>query len=125
MGNHEYCGECGESDFHWGRSCDPKKLAKKQQERAKQKAYERELTIAARALQKDLEKLGHRVYNERTHIEVWPRLPGEKPYKPLKCMNCGKEHPHKCAIKGCKNIPGGNVWDCYKYCDECDAKGKR
>ena len=27
MGNHEYCVDCGESDFHYGRDCDPKKKA--------------------------------------------------------------------------------------------------
>jgi len=27
MGNHEYCVDCGESDFHYGRPCDPDKLA--------------------------------------------------------------------------------------------------
>ena len=25
MGNHEFCTECGESDFHFGRSCNEKK----------------------------------------------------------------------------------------------------
>jgi hypothetical protein len=27
MGNHEYCGNCGESDFHYGRPCDPARVA--------------------------------------------------------------------------------------------------
>lgn len=27
MGNHEFCTECGESDFHHGRPCDPVKKA--------------------------------------------------------------------------------------------------
>jgi hypothetical protein len=25
MGNHEFCVECGASDFHYGRECDPKR----------------------------------------------------------------------------------------------------
>jgi hypothetical protein len=28
MGNHEFCTECHESDFHYGRPCDPAKRAK-------------------------------------------------------------------------------------------------
>jgi len=28
MGNHEYCTECGASDFHYGQPCNPKRLAK-------------------------------------------------------------------------------------------------
>jgi hypothetical protein len=28
MGNHEYCIDCGESDFHHGRPCDPVKVAR-------------------------------------------------------------------------------------------------
>jgi hypothetical protein len=27
MGNHEYCVDCGESDFHHHRPCNPKKVA--------------------------------------------------------------------------------------------------
>lgn len=34
MGNHEYCDECGESDFHYGRPCDPAKKAAHQAEQA-------------------------------------------------------------------------------------------
>lgn len=32
MGNHEYCEDCGESDFHLHWPCDPVKLAKKKRE---------------------------------------------------------------------------------------------
>jgi len=123
MGNHEYCMECGESDFHRGRPCDPKKLVKKDRERAEQKAYEQQLTVAAKVLQKELEANGHKVYNEGTHIEVWPRLPGEKPRKPGKCSNCRSQLPHKCATSGCENNPGSNGWDCYKYCESCHYHG--
>ncbi len=31
MGNHEYCVDCGESDFHLHRGCDPVKVARKQE----------------------------------------------------------------------------------------------
>lgn len=36
MGNHEYCEDCGESNFHLNRPCDPAKVAarKKQSARA-------------------------------------------------------------------------------------------
>ncbi len=27
MGNHEYCEECGASDFHYGRDCEPTRKA--------------------------------------------------------------------------------------------------
>lgn len=27
MGNHEYCENCVENNFHYGRPCDPKKVA--------------------------------------------------------------------------------------------------
>ena len=30
MGNHEYCVDCGESDFHWGKPCNPEKVAARQ-----------------------------------------------------------------------------------------------
>lgn len=32
MGNHEYCTECGENDYHSGEPCDPKKKAVHQKE---------------------------------------------------------------------------------------------
>lgn len=45
MGNHEYCVECGENDYHYGQPCDPKKVAKMKREQAdrehKQKAREK------------------------------------------------------------------------------------
>lgn len=44
MGNHEYCEDCGESDFHHHRPCDPVKLAKKKQEKENQ-LIEKEIRI--------------------------------------------------------------------------------
>jgi predicted nucleic acid-binding Zn-ribbon protein len=38
MGNHEFCTECGASDFHHGRECDPKRKA--EYEARNQKAIE-------------------------------------------------------------------------------------
>lgn len=32
MGNHEFCEKCYENDFHWGRPCDPVKVAEVQSE---------------------------------------------------------------------------------------------
>lgn len=43
MGNHEYCGECGASDFHYNRPCNPKTKAAFQAELEKH-----ELAVAAR-----------------------------------------------------------------------------
>jgi hypothetical protein len=31
MGNHEYCGMCGENNFHYNQDCDPEKRAAFQQ----------------------------------------------------------------------------------------------
>lgn len=33
MGNHEFCVDCHENDFHIGRPCDPEKVAKVQAEK--------------------------------------------------------------------------------------------
>lgn len=126
MGNHEYCSSCGESDFHYGYPCDPKKLARQQKERAAQKERQEKLIIQAEILERELELEGHWVINDGTHLTVWPKIPGEKPLaKPTKCTNCGGKLPHKCATKGCNKNPGGNGWDCYKYCNECHEKEKR
>lgn len=35
MGNHEYCVDCGENDFHYGRPCNPEKVAVVQAEKQK------------------------------------------------------------------------------------------
>ena len=59
MGNHEFCTECGESDFHWGRPCNEKKR-KEQQDRRQSaknnriKRHERTLELL-RALRSTLE----------------------------------------------------------------------
>lgn len=37
MGNHEWCVECEESDFHYGRDCNPIKKAKVAAKNAQQK----------------------------------------------------------------------------------------
>jgi hypothetical protein len=44
MGNHEFCPQCEQSDFHFGRPCDPKDLA----EVAKRKQPDPALVEAAR-----------------------------------------------------------------------------
>lgn len=38
MGNHEYCPECEQNDFHHGRPCDPKDLAEIAQRKAMSEA---------------------------------------------------------------------------------------
>src|SRR6185369_10614471 len=49
MGNHEYCDECGENDFHRGEPCNPEKRAAHQARRSSalrvDVAYHRDLEI--------------------------------------------------------------------------------
>lgn len=123
MGNHEFCVRCCASDFHYGSECDPVELARAEKERAKQKERERRLIIQAKILERELDLKGHTVWNEGIYLKVLPKIPGEKPrVKPTKCTNCGSKLPHKCATKNCNNDPGGNGYDCYKYCDNCTNK---
>jgi len=54
MGNHEYCEDCGASDFHHGRPCDPTRKAafeaEKVQNAARQKAAREKLAVLATEL---------------------------------------------------------------------------
>lgn len=59
MGNHEYCTDCGASDFHFGRPCNPERLAK---ETARKKEIEDRtvrLNEAAARVCKELVGLGY------------------------------------------------------------------
>ena len=55
MGNHEFCEDCGESDFHLHRPCDPKKVAARKAE-AKKQGEEQQQCIGKMKL--ELEKAG-------------------------------------------------------------------
>ena len=51
MGNHEYCSNCGESDFHRGQPCDPAKVAARQETgRLAQAKHEEQVSRAKRLL---------------------------------------------------------------------------
>jgi len=50
MGNHEFCTECGASDFHYGRPCDPKR--KKEHQEKQRRAKENYETLRQSALAK-------------------------------------------------------------------------
>jgi hypothetical protein len=47
MGNHEYCVDCGENDFHHGSPCNPESYRKHQE--YKQQIEERDKKIGALA----------------------------------------------------------------------------
>jgi hypothetical protein len=38
MGNHEFCAQCEENDFHYGEPCDPKRVAAVQKKEQEEKA---------------------------------------------------------------------------------------
>ncbi|MES2213684.1 MAG: hypothetical protein V4473_02490 [Patescibacteria group bacterium] len=59
MGNHEYCEECGESNFHYNRPCDPERKAKYQREIEQKKEREVRGKQAAVSALKKLKKLGY------------------------------------------------------------------
>jgi hypothetical protein len=54
MGNHEFCELCEESNFHYGRPCDPVKVAQVQ---ANAKAYEQRKQAGIRRLRLLLDSL--------------------------------------------------------------------
>lgn len=58
MGNHEYCVDCGESNFHYNRPCDPYKLAAMQAERAAQAKHKENGLYKLRLIQLALVNLG-------------------------------------------------------------------
>jgi len=55
MGNHEFCEECSESNFHYGRPCDPDRKAKYQARLQR----DRQADAAAIEVVKRLKKLGY------------------------------------------------------------------
>lgn len=61
MGNHEYCEECGASDFHYGRPCNPIRKATHQSEKAAIKNREKRAEAAAISTAQTLRNLGFEV----------------------------------------------------------------
>lgn len=59
MGNHEFCGECGASDFHYNRPCDPATKAKYQARQRKIERRVQQAEAAARNAAKKLRALGY------------------------------------------------------------------
>jgi hypothetical protein len=59
MGNHEYCVDCGASDFHLGSPCEPELLAAEQSRQKAAKAYIERKDRAAKRVCAELLKLGY------------------------------------------------------------------
>lgn len=55
MGNHEWCPNCEESDFHYGSDCDPNKVATRIAREKKQEAKKR---MAVSYMKAALDKAG-------------------------------------------------------------------
>jgi hypothetical protein len=65
MGNHEYCEECGASDFHYNKPCNPERKAKFQAEQDKLYAREQQAEKAAKKAVKKLQKLGYKAKTDQ------------------------------------------------------------
>lgn len=63
MGNHEFCTECHENDFHYGRPCDPEKRAKVV---AAEEAAEKARKVGA----KNLQRLADWLYGLGLDVEI-------------------------------------------------------
>lgn len=75
MGNHEYCTECGEDDFHYGYPCDPIKKAAQQ---GRKRKIELERNKRIRKLKADtptLKKMGYEitVNEEYGYAQIRPK----------------------------------------------------
>ena len=75
MGNHEYCEECGESDFHLGRKCYPKKVAKV---KAREAEVEMRLQACITKLKADMKTITSMGYSMEINTEygcanIWPK----------------------------------------------------
>lgn len=86
MGNHEYCVDCGVSDFHFGRPCNPKLVAKEQERQRVIDAIV--VTHEQRALEvvSELKRLGYPAeignYGDIV-ISKWDlKVPGSRPNVP-------------------------------------------
>jgi len=74
MGNHEYCTDCGASDFHLGRPCDP--TAKAAEQERTRKAEERHERLKTKAIKvcAELVALGYPARigaYDAVVIEIW------------------------------------------------------
>lgn len=75
MGNHEYCDECGEDDFHYGLPCNPEKKA---QQDARNQEIENRRQWRVDKIRSDIEKfvmMGYTTDIDETHgyVKLWPK----------------------------------------------------
>lgn len=70
MGNHEYCIDCGENDFHLHRPCDPAKVAARKAEENRINKKRINGKIELKSLQKKLEKEGFKTYYDNGNLVV-------------------------------------------------------
>lgn len=74
MGNHEYCVDCGASDFHWGRTCQeayPEGYRETQARKRKQKEKETRQREKAKQVVSRLKKLGYKAErNAYGHVQI-------------------------------------------------------
>jgi hypothetical protein len=71
MGNHEYCDECGASDFHFGRECNPERKAKHQKEREEIRKRNENYDRLTESTIKELRNLGFKAKkNQYGNIEI-------------------------------------------------------
>ncbi len=68
MGNHEYCEDCGENDFHLGRPCNPEKVKAKEAE-AKKLKQEKEKRYAV--IKEKLDKAELSFYYDGTCFKIY------------------------------------------------------
>ena len=83
MGNHEYCEECGASDFHLGRTCQeayPKKYIEMQEAKRKDEERKQRLLPKFLAFKQELQSRGIRFWggNSEDTISIsWAGMPEE------------------------------------------------
>ena len=71
MGNHEFCTECGESNFHHHRPCDPERKMRYEEEKRKIKNRKERADQAVIKIVKKLKELGYEAeIDEYGHIII-------------------------------------------------------
>jgi len=70
MGNHEFCTGCHESDFHYGRECDPVKKAKVDAEKAERVAQKAKVRVKLEEIREKLRKEGIKAVIEDDHLQI-------------------------------------------------------
>lgn len=62
MGNHEFCLECGDSDFHYHRPCNPERKKVWQEKARWEEKREKEREEKLETLKVELDKKGFYTY---------------------------------------------------------------